>query len=195
MKRPMRRGILTAAALGLMAATMTTGRAWAGTIVSFSYFGRGAPDGNGGLTSSGTGSFSFADGLSTVGMSDLSSFHFDLEENTPNTTIFGLTDLKSFSATVGPGPTLTSLNLDTYATQGPDPTSYPREFTIASLDPPAAETHVVILDYPFFWTSGTVTITAVTVPEPSSLTLAVLGIGAVNVAGGWSRRRQPRATG
>jgi PEP-CTERM motif len=195
MRRPMRRGILVAAVLGLMAATMMTSRAGAGAIVSFTYLGRGAPDGNGGLTSNGTGSFSFADGLSTVGKSDLTSFHFDLEENTPNTTIFGLKDLKSFSATVGPGPTLTSLALDTYATEGPDPTSYPREFTISSLEPPDAETHVVIFGFPLFWTSGTITIISVTAPEPSSLTLAILGIGVVIVAGGWSRRRKSRATG
>jgi hypothetical protein len=189
----MRRMKLAAAVLGLMAGTMTTGGAWAGTIVSFSYFGRGAPDGNGSLTSNGTGSFSFADGLSTVGLADLTSFHLDLEENTPNTTIFSLKDLKSFSATVGPGPSLTSLALDTLATQGPDPTSYPREFTISSLNPPDAETHVVILGFPLFWTSGTVTITAVTAPEPSRLTLTVIGIGTVIVARGWSRRRKARA--
>jgi hypothetical protein len=186
--------MLAAVILGLMAVAMTTGRAAAGTIVSFSYFGRGAPDGNGGLTSSGTGSFSFADGLSTVGLPDLTSFHLDLEENTPNTTIFGLSDLKSFSATLGPGRLLTNLALDTFATQGPDPTSYPREFTISSLNPPDAETHVVVLGFPLFWTSGTITITGITVPEPSSLTLAVVGIGGVIVASGWARRRRAHAT-
>ena len=129
----------------------------------------------------------------TVGLADLTSFHLDLEENTPNTTIFALNDLKSFSATVGPGVSLTSLALDTLATQGPDPTSYPREFTISSLNPPDAETHVVILGFPLFWTSGTVTITAVTTPEPSSLTLALLGIGTVIVARSQSSRRKARA--
>ena len=99
----MRRGMLAAAILGLMAATMSTGRACGGDDCQLQLLREGSPDGNGSLTSNGTGSFSFADGLSTVGMSDLTSFHFDLEEKTPNTTIFGLKDLKSFSATVGPG--------------------------------------------------------------------------------------------
>jgi hypothetical protein len=195
MRQPVRRVLQAAAVLGLMAATMTTGRATAATIVSFSYFGRGAPGSNGGLTSNGIGSFSFADGLTTVGLSDVTSFHLDLEENTPNTTIYGLSDLKSFSATLGPGPSLTSLSLDTYPTQGPDPTSYRREFTISSLHPPDAGTQIVVLGFPLFWTSGTVTITAVTVPEPSSLTLAVLGACALIVASGWSRRWRIRATG
>ncbi len=50
---------------------------------------------------------------------------FDLDENTPNTVTSGLADLTSFSATVGPGPSLLSLSLDIRAVQGPDPTSYP----------------------------------------------------------------------
>jgi hypothetical protein len=186
--------LLAAAVLGLMAATMTAGRATAGTIVSFSYFGRGSPDGNDSLTSNGTARFSFANSLTTVGLADVTSFYLDLEENAPNTTIFGLSDLKSFSTTVGPGPSLTSLALGTYPTQGLDPTSYLREFTISSLNPPAASTYVVVLGFPLFWTSGTITITAFTVPEPSSLTLAALGAGTLIVVVGWSRRRRVRAT-
>jgi hypothetical protein len=191
MNQPMRRATLAAVSLSLMAAM--AGRAQAGTIVDFSYSGRGGPD-SAGLISTGTGSFSFADGIATVGLTDLTSFDFSLTENTPNTVTFGLADLTSFSATVGPGPSLTSLALDTRAVQGPDPTSYPREFTISSLNPPDAETHVVVLGFPIFWTSGTVTITAVTVPEPSSFTLAVLGVGALIAAGGSSRLRKARAT-
>jgi PEP-CTERM motif len=187
----MRRAMLAVAALGLMIAT--AGRAPEGTIVDFSYYGTGGP-GNGGLTSTGTGSFSFADDLTPVGKLDLLSFHFDLEENTPNTVTFGLANLTSFSATVGPGPSLTSVALDTRAVQGLGPTSYPREFTISSLNPPDAETHVVILGLRIFWTSGTATITAMNVPEPSSVTLAVLGVGAQIVAGGWSRHRKARST-
>ena len=99
MGQPMRRAMLAAAVLVLMAAT--AGRTQAGTIVNFSYSGRGGPD-SAGLISTGTGSFSFADGLTTVAMGDLLSFQFDLEENSPNTVTFGLADLTSFSATVGP---------------------------------------------------------------------------------------------
>jgi hypothetical protein len=43
----------------------------------------------------------------------------------------------------------------------------------------------------FFQTAGTVTITSVSVPEPSTFTPAVLG--ASIVAGGWRRRREARA--
>ena len=51
----------------------------------------------------------------------------------------------------------------------------------------------MIFGIPFFWTSGNITITAVTVPEPSRLSLDVLGIGTVIVAHGWSRRRKARS--
>ncbi len=189
MRQSMRRAMLAAAVLGLMAAT--TGGARAGTIVNFSYSGRGGPD-EAGLISTGAGTFSFATGLSTVGLANLASFNFILNENTPNTTTFGLADLTSFSASVGPGPTLTSLALQTDAVQGSNQTTYPREFTISSLNPPDASTHYVFLGFPFFWTSGPVTINAVTVPEPSTLTLAVLG--ALIVAGGRSCRRKARAS-
>jgi hypothetical protein len=189
MRRSVRQAMLAAAVLGLMAAA--PGQMRAGTIVNFSYSGRGAPD-NAGVISTGSGTFSFASGLATVGLADLASFNFVLEENTPNTTTFGLADLTSFSAAVGPGPTLTSLALQTDAVQGSNQTTYPREFTISSLDPGGASSQYVFLGLPFFWTSGTVTITSVSLPEPSSLTLAV--VGAVIVAGGWSRRRKARAS-
>ena len=98
----------------------------AGTIVNFGYSGRGGPD-YAGLISTGAGSFSFADGLATVGLADLTSFAFDLDENTPNTATFGLLDLTSFSASVGPGPTLTSLALETGSVQGSNPSTYRRD--------------------------------------------------------------------
>jgi hypothetical protein len=187
----MRRAMLAAAVLGLMATT--SGPAWAGTIVNFSYSGRGGPD-FAGLISTGAGTFSFAGGLSTVGLADLTSFDFTLDENTPNTATFGLADLTSLSASVGPGPTLTGLVMATGAVQGSNQTTYPREFAISSLSPPAASTSFEILGLSFSLTSGTVTITSVTtaVPEPSTLILAV--IGALIVAGGGPRRREARAT-
>ena len=191
MRQLMRRAVLAVAILGLIAAT--AGRASAGTVVQFSYYGTGGPD-NAGLISTGTGSFTFTDGLTTVGKSDLTSFSFDLQENTPLDVTFGLADLTSFFATVGPSLTLASLALDTRAVEGSDPTTYPREFTISSLDPPDAETHFVVLGIPIFWTSGTVTVTGISAPEPSSFTLAVLGLGGLIVAGGWARLRKGRAT-
>ena len=115
MIQPMRRAMLAAVSLGLI--VEMAGLAQAGTIVDFSYSGRGGPD-NAGLISTGTGTFSFADGLSTVGLTDLTSFDFTLNENTPNTATFGLSALTSFSASVGPGSTLTNLALATSSVQG-----------------------------------------------------------------------------
>ena len=87
-------------------------------------------------------------------------------------------------------PTLTSLALATRAVQGSDPTTYPREFTVSSLNPPDATTYYVFLGVPIYWTGGSVTITSV--PEPSTLTLAALGV--LIVAGVRSRRRRARTT-
>lgn len=193
MNQPNRRVILAAAVMGLLAAT--AGQARAGTIVTFSYSGNGGPD-NQGFLSTGNGSFSFNSSLTAVGLGNLTSFNFTLNEqlatgNGPSNTVqYGLADLTSFTATVGPGPALTALALETSAVEGSEYGSYAREFTVSSLTPPAASTDLVILGIPVFLTSGTVTINSVitSVPEPSSFTLAVLG--ALFVAGGWSRRRQ-----
>jgi hypothetical protein len=181
MSEPIRRVMLAAAVVSLLAAT--AGRARAGTIVTFSYSGNGGPD-NQGFISTGTGSFSFVSSLPGVGLGNLTSFNFTLNENTPsNTVTYCLKDLVSFSASVGPGPTLTALSLDTKGVVGSDPGSFDREFTVSSLNPPAASTHYLIFGVPIFLTSGTVTINSVTnaVPEPSSLILLVLGalIGAL----------------
>jgi hypothetical protein len=196
MNQPNRRVIPTAAVLGLLAAT--AGQARAGTIVTFSYSGNGGPD-NQGFLSTGAGSFSFANNLAGVGLGNLTSFNFTLNEmlvnengppNTVNTVQYGLADLNSFTAFVGPGPTLTALTLDTHGVVGSEYGSHARELTVSSLTPPAACTHMIIFGFPISLTSGTVTINSVTtaVPEPSSFTLAVLG--ALIVAGGWSRRRK-----
>jgi hypothetical protein len=193
MNQPIRRVILTAAVVGLIAAT--AGQARGGTIVTFSYSGNGGPD-NQGFLSTGSGSFSFVSSLPGVGLGNLTSFSFTLNESgvniTPNTVKYGLADLVSFSASVGPGPTLTALSLDTRGVVGSEQGSEPREFTVSSLNPPLGFTHYVIFGVPIFATSGTVTINSVTtVPEPSSVTLAVLG--ALIVAGGWCRRRRATA--
>ena len=191
MSQLMQPAMLAAAVLGLMAAT--AGQARAGTTVSFSYSGNGGPD-NAGFFTNGTGSFSFASGLSTVGLADLKSFTFTMEESTTNdpdsnTITFGLADLSSFSASVDPGPNLTSLALATDPVQGSSYGSYPREFTISSLNPPDASTYLDFHGLSIFLTSGTIT-TTLSVPEPSTFILAVLG--ALFVAGGWSRHRKAR---
>jgi hypothetical protein len=158
-------------------------------IVEFSYSGRGGPD-FAGLICTGTGSFSFTGDLSTVGLADLTSFGFTLEENTSNSATFGLADLTSFSAAVGPGPTLTSLAIATGWVQGTNQSTYPRGFNVSSLSPADASTSFEFLDLPFSLTSGTVAITSVTttVPEPSAL--SVTAVGSLIVAAGWSRARK-----
>jgi hypothetical protein len=195
MIQPIRRAmlILTATVVSLIAAT--AGQARGGMVVNFSYSGNGGPDSQGFLTN-GSGSFSFESSLPGVGLGNLTSFNFTFNESgmniTPNTVTYGLADLVSFTASVGPGPTLTALSLDTRGVVGSEHGSEPREFTVASLNPPLGYTHYVIFGVPIFATSGTVTINSVTsVPEPSSITLAALG--ALIVAGGWFRHRRATA--
>ncbi len=184
MKQAMRRAMIAVAVL--CSVLPAAGQARASTIVNFSYSGRGGPD-FAGLISTGTGSFSFADGLETIGLADLTSFSFTLDENTPNTTIFGISDLTSFSATLGAGPTVTSLALGTSKVQSNNEETWPREFFIASLDPDGASSRYFFVIESLELTTGTATITSVlsTVPEPSSVTLggcaALIGILA------WSR--------
>ena len=188
-----RRGMLAVAMLGLVAAT--AGQARGGMIVTFSYSGNGGPDDQGFLTN-GSGSFSFDSSLPGVGLGNLTSFSFTMNEsgvNIPaNTVNYGMADLVSFTASIGPDLTVTALTLDTRGVVGSEPESYAREFTVSSLSPPLGFTHYVIFGVPIFATSGTVTINSVTVPEPTSFTLAVLG--AVITLGGWSCCRKATAT-
>jgi len=185
MKQAMRQAFLGAAILCAMVAS--TGQGRAATIVHFSYSGRGGPD-FAGLISTGTGSFSFESGLTTVGLADLTSFRFTLDENTPNTTIFGLSDLTSFSATLGAGPTVTSLALGTSKVQGNNDETWPREFFISSLDSGGASSRYFLVIESFELTTGTAAITSVvtSVPEPSSFTLATSA--AIICAATWPRR-------
>jgi hypothetical protein len=194
MRPPIRRAILATAILALMAATASPGVA--GTIVSFSYSGNGGPD-NEGFDTKGTGSFSFPTGLSGVGQGNLTSFTFTMTETQSplpgiNTVTFGLSDLTSFSASLGPDGTVTGLSLTTGPVEGSDTTTYPRLFVISSLGTGNASTLWDFHGLTFGLTSGTATITAVAVPEPSSLVLAVAG--GLIVAAGWSRRRHASAT-
>ena len=90
----------------------------------------------GGTISAGAGTFSFADGLSTVGLADLVSFDLTLQETPSNSMTFGLGGRhRAFQATIGPGPSLSSLSLDA----GPAPASveddpWPRDFDVSSAD-------------------------------------------------------------
>jgi hypothetical protein len=164
-------------------------------IVNFSYSGRGGPD-FAGTISNGSGSFSFAEGLSSVGLADLSSFNFTLNENTPDTTTFGLSDLKSFTAFVSSGPSLTVLSLAIGPVQGSNQETEPREFGVSSLSPGGAESRFFVhfLDESFQLTPGTATINSIgpnSVPEPSTFTPTAMG--ALIVLGAWSHRRSARA--
>jgi len=109
------------------------------TIVNLSHLGRGGPD-NAALISTGTENISFANGLSTVGLGDITSFNFNLEETTNNSVTFGLAGLTSLSASVGPGLTRTSLAIETRAVQDTGQGTHPREFATSSLGPGDATT-------------------------------------------------------
>ena len=190
MRQRIRRAIRTASVLALVALSM--GKAEAATIVQFSYSGRGVP-GFEGIFCNGNGSFSSADDLSTVGLADLTSFSFSMEEtaqNSPsNSVTFGLTDLKDFSATLGAGPSLTSLSLDTGPVQGTDNQTEPRGFSVSALgDGGASTSYYLSIFGPFELTAGTVTITSVVVPEPPAITLAALAL--LMIAGGQPLRRK-----
>lgn len=185
-----RRAARASVLLGLLATT--AGLAHADMLVTFSYSGRGGPD-NAGLISTGTGSFTFADGLSIVSLTDLTSFDFTLDENTPNSTVFGLTDLTSFATSVGTGPSLLILALETTSVQGSNDQTWPRELSVSSLGPDGASTYVDILGVSIFLTSGRVTVDSVvnrTAPEPSSvILLSIGGLGALLCV---SKRRHSR---
>ena len=90
------------------------------------------------------GAFSFDSSLSTVGLGDLASFDFALEENTPNTVMFGLTDLTSFSASVGPGPTLSSLSLTDRPGPGLGPGDIPQRVHHLVARPSRWRLHILI---------------------------------------------------
>jgi hypothetical protein len=186
--------MLAAAVLGLLAST--GGRARADWEVDFSYSGNGGPD-NQGFDCNGTGSFSFTNVFPGVGQGNLKSFNFTMTETQnplpeTNTVTYGLSDLTSFTATLGPGLTLTSLSLMTGPVEGSDTTTYPRLFIISSLSPTFASTELYFHGLTFGLTSGIVTIDSV-VPEPSSFVLAVLG--ALTVAACPYRGRKARASG
>jgi hypothetical protein len=162
-------------------------------IVDFSYSGTGTSPN----TATGNGSFQFADGLSTLGKSDLTSFSFTQTVDTKegrnvkeSTVTYGLSDLTSFSATIGSGPEVTSLSLQTKALSGEGYTAI-YAFNISNLGPGGAET---TLKLGIVEDTGAVSITSITssspaVPEPSSAILAAFGTVALG-AYGWCRNRR-----
>jgi hypothetical protein len=179
---------LAVAALGVLAGA--AGPAGAG-MINFTYAGTGAG------TATGSGSFTFADGLSTVTLADLTAFSFRQSTNFGDPVVptftYGLGDLTAFAATVGPGPTLTSLSLTTGNVFGNPATNSqgmhfaPQAFQITSLATGAASTFNAIVGAPV--TTGTVTQAApAAVPAPPTLTLAGLA-GLIGLA--YAARRGP----
>jgi hypothetical protein len=178
------RRIIMAAVLGWAAGA--AGQASAGTI-HFSYSGTGLG------TSMGSGSFTFADGLSTVNLSDLTAFNFSQTADFVGgvtTFSYGLGDLTTFTATVGTGPTLSSLSLDTgFVVPVPFANSsgalyMPEAFQVTSLATGGAST------YSRAGTLTTGTVMKASAPEPATMSLAAVaalaGLGLL-----WCPRRAP----
>jgi hypothetical protein len=180
------------AAVACLCAGALPGTGRAGFIVDFTYSGAG-----GFHTTTGSGSFSFANGLTTVGLSDLTAFSFTQTEvlgGKSGTFDYGLSDLTSFSATLGPGPTVTALSLasDFVAQSSGGLLLIDESLSFTGLGTNEA---LILGNKPgvgiITASTGTVTITSPTTatPEPASLTL--LGMGAAGLLGyGWRRRQR-----
>jgi hypothetical protein len=150
---------------------------------------------------SGAGSFTFADGLTTVGLGDLKGFFFtawvvDATHGGPQLYDYQIFKLLTLSATfeAGPtGPTLTSLSLSTSPQPTPQPLFPDLAFHVTSLATGGAfmETWTAGVDEGVY-AVGTITIRGIStgvspVPEPSGA--IPLGLGATAVALGCRRRR------
>jgi hypothetical protein len=180
---------VTQVSLGILAtsATLLMGQTANAATINFSYLGV-EPGAFRPINSigSGSGSFSFADGLTNITQSDLTTFSFtllftefvSLSTGSSRTYNYGLSTLTAFSATLGSSSLLTSLALgtigitDTLST--PTSAGTPYSFFVESLQTGGA--YVSIGNSggsfpPFIPARGTVTQVA-NVPEPS----AVLGI-------------------
>jgi hypothetical protein len=181
----MKRATLVLAVLALLLGGV--GQARAG-MISFTYSGTDASGGP--QTSSGSGSFSFADSPTSLGLGDLTSFTFSQTTIDPGTGTstydYSLSDLTAFKATLTTGGLLTGLNLTTDVIVGSNPDITSQSFVVTSLATNGASTfslgggHLQV---------GTVTPTTTAAPEPASVTL--LGLGSLGLLGyGWRRRKQ-----
>jgi len=184
-----RRFALAAAILGLAAGA--AGRAEAGQI-TFSYGGPSVVPGIPGFTT-GVGRFAFDDSRTSLTLGDLTEFGYTqtvlaIIGGRPQQSLFtfGLADLTSFSATLGPGGVPTSLALTTGLVPATNPAFVPETFVVDSLVPDGAATFNPL---GLRLTTGTVTIFPATpVPEPS--TFALGGIGGLLALGyTWHRRK------
>lgn len=134
-------------------------------------------------TESGSGIITFApDSLTTVSLSNLTSFSFSLNYTGslgPSTTTFGLVDLANFFATLNGAGIVTSLSLSSIPFDfGVNGGVYANEgfnFSLSSGSTTNPDAGAPI-------SSGTVTATLATVPEPASLTLLGLALTAFGAA-------------
>lgn len=159
-------------------------------LVTFNFNGVNVFAGASGTTT-GVGSFSFADSPTSLTLANLTGFS-DVETvnaafgglPTRQTTFtFGLGDLTAFSATLTPGGALTSLSLITRPVSSPSPSFIPETFVVTSLSTNGAATFNNIGQQ---LTQGTVTPAAV--PEPATLAGAAVA-GLFGLAYGWRRQR------
>jgi hypothetical protein len=170
-----------------VSALMLSASAKADLTVDFSYTGNSGPPHN--FNESGTGSFSFSSALTTVDQSDLSSFSFQTTWQ-GQTYTYTLTDLTTFTATLGSGPTVETLSLTTDVVG--TPIHGLETFTISSLATGGAFTQEAAGGDRFPNSTGTVTITSIgAAPEPSTAIVAAFGAVAF-LTYGWSRRRGNR---
>lgn len=192
MKKTMKRIGLAVAVWGLLAGV--AGRAEA-ALISFTYSGPNVFPGLTGNTT-GRGSFSFADSLTSLALADLTAFSYVQDVTaippftgppTQTTFIFALADLTTFSATLGPGGVPTSLALSTRPVPAANPFFFPETFIVSSLATNGAATFNNIGQQ---LTRGTVTITptAAPVPEPSTIVSASIA-GLMGLGYGWRRRK------
>ncbi len=162
---------------------------WAGTAeattLDFTYSGLQETEG---YTAVGSGSISYATGLTSIAQSDLTAFSFvettDFQGYNPvgppnyGTLSFALADISSFELAVSPGNVPTAFTMTATA---PGPSSYENTFTVYG----GSGSFVGVLGPAI---AGDVTFGQSAAPEPGSAALCVLSVLLVGFAG---RRRRP----